>query len=219
MARSDLDIEEGKQVEEWRPVVGYEGLYSVSDLGRVRSHDRISTSGRRVHGRILTGGMDCEGYRQYSFTPKGAPGRPEKPRLIRGHVLVLTAFVGPRPEGMLACHKNDTPDDNRLVNLRWDRPLGNHADRVRLRTGLTSLRLHRPRTRVRQPHGPEFCLRRHRLVEPNLMRPQPGRPKGRCLACKRAHNTVNDAWRVKGLRLDLDAEAERHYARIMGAAA
>lgn len=46
------------------------------------------------------------------------------------HRLVLTAFVGPRPDGMQACHNNGVPSDNRLVNLRWDTSKRNHADQV-----------------------------------------------------------------------------------------
>lgn len=36
------------------------------------------------------------------------------------HRLILEAFIGPCPEGMEACHKNNDAGDNRLANLRWD---------------------------------------------------------------------------------------------------
>ena len=36
------------------------------------------------------------------------------------HRLVLITFVGPCPEGMECCHKDDNPLNNRLENLRWD---------------------------------------------------------------------------------------------------
>ncbi len=45
--------------------------------------------------------------------------------------LVLEAFIGPRPPGMQACHRDDRPDNNRLKNLRWDTPKSNAADRDR----------------------------------------------------------------------------------------
>ena len=45
--------------------------------------------------------------------------------------LVLSAFVGPCPEGMVACHANDNPGDNRLANLRWDTLKANSADALR----------------------------------------------------------------------------------------
>ena len=54
------------EMEDWRPVVGYEGLYSVSNLGRVRSEDRIVTAGvgrvRHQSERILKPGSDRGGY-------------------------------------------------------------------------------------------------------------------------------------------------------------
>lgn len=47
------------------------------------------------------------------------------------HQLVLEAFVGPRPQGMFACHDDGNPANNRLENLRWDTPAANSADKVR----------------------------------------------------------------------------------------
>ena len=47
------------------------------------------------------------------------------------HVLVLTAFVGPRPYGMHACHSDGDRLNNRLTNLRWDTVRENALDRVR----------------------------------------------------------------------------------------
>jgi hypothetical protein len=52
-------------------------------------------------------------------------------RLFRVHVLVLEAFVGPRPPGMVCCHGDGDPTNNALSNLRWDTPQANHADRVK----------------------------------------------------------------------------------------
>jgi hypothetical protein len=46
------------------------------------------------------------------------------------HSLVLTAFVGPRPDGMVGCHNNGVCHDNRIENLRWDTQAGNLRDRV-----------------------------------------------------------------------------------------
>lgn len=47
------------------------------------------------------------------------------------HRLVLEAFVGVCPEGMEGCHQDDNPDNNQLINLRWDTPQANCADRAR----------------------------------------------------------------------------------------
>ena len=47
------------------------------------------------------------------------------------HVLILTVFVGPRPEGMEACHRDGDRSNNSLNNLRWDTPKNNCADTAR----------------------------------------------------------------------------------------
>jgi hypothetical protein len=46
------------------------------------------------------------------------------------HVLVLLAFIGPRPDGQEACHGDGNPLNNRLENLRWDTHLANEADKT-----------------------------------------------------------------------------------------
>lgn len=40
-------------IEQWKAVAGYEGAYEVSDLGRVRSLDRVCSDGSRRRGRML----------------------------------------------------------------------------------------------------------------------------------------------------------------------
>ena len=47
-----------------------------------------------------------------------------------GAYLILITFVGPRPDGMLACHKDDNCFNDALYNLKWDTPENNVLDRV-----------------------------------------------------------------------------------------
>jgi hypothetical protein len=47
------------------------------------------------------------------------------------HSLVLEAFVGPRPPGLIGCHNDGDRTNNRLGNLRWDTYKANEADKVR----------------------------------------------------------------------------------------
>jgi hypothetical protein len=49
-------------------------------------------------------------------------------KTLRVHHLILKSFIGPRPEGMQACHVNDDPQDNRLSNLKWGTARENVAD-------------------------------------------------------------------------------------------
>lgn len=99
--------------ENWRPVRGYEGSYEVSDLGRVRSV-RVVLKPMRVP----KGHLQVALYKSADRT------------FYKVHCLVLSAFVGPRPEGMEGCHNNGDPQDNRLSNLRWDTRSGNQRDSV-----------------------------------------------------------------------------------------
>lgn len=104
---------------------GFEGSYEVSDMGHVRSVDRVVVDSRgrgfRRRGQILKPKHNNMGY------PYVCLGRPNS-RLV--HRLVLMAFVGPCPEGMVGCHNNDIPTDNRLENLRWDTMAANQFDRI-----------------------------------------------------------------------------------------
>lgn len=198
------------ELESWRPVVGYEGLYEVSDRGSVRSLGRVDRLGRQWKPRPMSGSRDGEGYVVHSLTPAPVAGTSQVTQRIRAHVLVLEAFVGPRPAGMEVCHANDIPTDNRLANLRWDLPAANCADRLRNRTRLTARRP--PRNERLRGH----CARGHKLTEPNLTNALAG-GRRRCLACRRGHNAVRDAAK-QGRLLDLDTECHRHHALIMAAA-
>lgn len=88
--------------EEWRPIVGYEGQYEVSNLGRVR----------RV--KILQPTKKKHGYMQISLVDSA--GRRKSHRL---HRLVAEAFV-PNPDGKPQVnHRDENPENNRADNLEW----------------------------------------------------------------------------------------------------
>lgn len=103
----------------WRPVVGYEGLYEVSDDGRIKSLARTTTgrngTPRQLPEKILQGSTTSSN-RYPSVRLTRARGESEG-RLI--HHLVLEAFVGPRPEGMQGLHRDDDRNNNSLSNLYW----------------------------------------------------------------------------------------------------
>ncbi len=106
-------------MERWRPVSGYEGLYEVSDRGRVRSLDRTVARGggtrKRLSGRVLrqhrVGKM---GYRAVNLSRNGQVTK----RLV--HVLVAEAFVPGRTLFRNEVdHKDRDPLHNHASNLRW----------------------------------------------------------------------------------------------------
>ena len=91
----------------WRDVIGFEGLYQVSDKGQVRN--------ARTH-LVLKPRPDADGYLLVSLWS----GSPTKKHDKKVHRLVLEAFVGPAPAGKPECdHRNRVRDDNQLGNLRW----------------------------------------------------------------------------------------------------
>lgn len=114
--------------EKWAPAAGFEGLYEVSTLGRVRSIPRVvwRSDGRThsVKGGVLRPATRKRvGYQHVALRKDGA----YYTRTV--HRLVLEAFVGPRPPGLECCHSNGNARDNRLENLRWDTPKSNGWDR------------------------------------------------------------------------------------------
>lgn len=121
--------------EIWRPIVGYAG-HEVSNLGRVRSLDRVITFRRidghshedieincALKGKILRPDISNRGYPRIMLKSKG--------HHLSVHKLVLEAFRGPCPEGHEACHANDIKADNRLSNLSWGTPSQNQHDAIR----------------------------------------------------------------------------------------
>ena len=113
---------EPDEPERWLPVVGYEGLYEVSDLGRVRSFHR--------HGRGKRGGLRHLPSTRHGYLNVGL-SRDGKGTTRLVHHLVLEAFVGPCPPGMEACHGPGGTGDASLANLCWGTKAKNMADKVR----------------------------------------------------------------------------------------
>lgn len=110
--------------ETWAQIKGFEGIYEVSTLGRIRSLDRPQRV--RGNGISLQKGQILKQWKQgnYMYCDLRKPCIKQKARV---HVVVLETFVCPRPEGMIACHNNGDSSDNRLCNLRW----GTHEDNAK----------------------------------------------------------------------------------------
>lgn len=122
------------KTEIWKPIPDWNG-YFASTHGRIMSFwERTGVPpqcGGGSVGRIGETGrvlavQSKEDSRQYVMLRRRG-----KKRNATVHSLVLLAFVGPRPNGMEACHEDDNPGNNRLANLRWDTRRGNLLDRYR----------------------------------------------------------------------------------------
>lgn len=116
--------------ERWLPVVGFEGLYEVSDLGRVRSLDRVVVRRAKTgdHLKRLSGAV-------MALTP-----HPKDPYwrvwLCRDgvrsghtvHALVASAFLGRCPAGQEVRHADHDPSNNTIDNLSYGTRMQNRDD-------------------------------------------------------------------------------------------
>lgn len=137
--------------EEWRPIAGYEGSYEVSNHGRVRSLDRqVRSKGsgyRTSPGVILRQWNHQFGYKQVALRQHGQCHKKHV------HSLVLTAFRGPRPAGMVTCHNDGDPANNHIDNLRWDTESSNRRDSVRHGTHPWANKTHCPQRHAYTPEN------------------------------------------------------------------
>lgn len=104
------------EIEEWRDIKGYEGLYQVSNLGRVKSLERWTKRRdckcwKKEH--IMSGSNDGRGYRRVNLYNNGISEK------FRVHQLVANAFL-PKPDGcQYINHKDLNKANNRASNLEW----------------------------------------------------------------------------------------------------
>ena len=93
--------------ERWKDIEGYDGMYQVSDLGRVRSH-------KSGEWRVMSGSKDSSGYLQVGLY-KG-----KKAKLFSVHRLVAQAFIPNDDDSKTVInHKNEIKTDDRATNLEW----------------------------------------------------------------------------------------------------
>jgi DNA-binding transcriptional regulator YiaG len=88
----------------WKPVVGFEGLYEVSDIGDVR---------KAKTGRMLKPVVTRKGYRQVTLSRNGV----QRTALI--HALIAEAFLGPRPDDHGVYHRDGDKVNDRADNLHY----------------------------------------------------------------------------------------------------
>ena len=105
-------------METWKNIKGYEGLYQVSNMGRVKSLERtiIKKDGRKqtVKERILKGTPDKDGYLKIGLSCSTG-----KQKCFQVHRLVGEAFIQNPDEKPQINHINEIKTDNRACNLEW----------------------------------------------------------------------------------------------------
>ena len=102
-----------EMTEEWIPVEGYEGLYEVSNLGRVQSVNRVDSSGKRRQSRLLKPIPDKDGYSKVSLS------RSSKVKQVNLQRLVALHFISNPDDLPEVDHINCDRADNRAENLQW----------------------------------------------------------------------------------------------------
>lgn len=152
--------------ERWLPIPGHEESYEVSDLGRIRALDRITDRGRKWKGQMMAPASMPAGYQTVTLWRDGK----QKTALV--HRLVLSAFIGPAPEGAEGLHGNGEPSDNSLSNLAWGTHSENQFDQVFHGT-------HANATKDACPSG-------HPYDDANTYF-YPGKPHRACRECRRTY--------------------------------
>ena len=94
-------------------IPNFDGYY-ITDDGKIWSELSHRWKKQRLH----------QGYVQVTLCKEG------KLYPVKTCILVLEAFIGPRPKDMECCHNNGNSQDNRLENLRWDTHSSNCRDSI-----------------------------------------------------------------------------------------
>lgn len=107
-----------KVIEEWRSITGYEGLYEVSNIGRVRSLTRYK--------KVIKPHITNAGYYQYQLWHNG------ECHVASAHRLVAQAFVPNPSKDNVVNHIDENKLNNSAENLEWI----SHADNCRYGTAI-----------------------------------------------------------------------------------
>jgi hypothetical protein len=94
--------------EIWKPIKGFESLYLISNLGRLKSFHRD-----KINGKVINPTLTTKGYFHVHLYRAG-----EK-ITARIHQLVAQAFIGDCPKDHQVNHKNGNKTDNRASNLEY----------------------------------------------------------------------------------------------------
>jgi hypothetical protein len=106
--------------EIWRGVVGYEGAYEVSDLGRIKCLKRRNKRGAVLYEKIMKQNLSASGYRRIQLVKDGLC------KIWSVHIIVALAFIGGKPTPRHQVnHKDLNKQNNRLSNLEWCTPIEN----------------------------------------------------------------------------------------------
>lgn len=139
-------------MEIWKDVVGYEGLYQVSNLGNVRSITRSVPwrfGTKTVAGREMTKRIDKKGYLVVTLSKNNIP------KIKKIHRLVACAFIPNKDNLPFINHKDECKENNNANNLEWcnrqyNNTYGSRVERARVKQAKAVIQCHRNGTLIRE---------------------------------------------------------------------
>lgn len=106
--------------EEWRYIVDYEGLYQVSNYGRIKSLARKTNNQFGKEDRILSPGwFNNSGGKKYLFVYLCKDGKHKKHSIHRLVAFAFPEICGEWFEGAVCNHRDENPENNCAWNLEW----------------------------------------------------------------------------------------------------
>ena len=167
--------------ELWKDVVGYEGYYEVSSIGRVRSVERKTKSRfglKTSPSRVLKGYVTNVGYLRVDLSRDG------NKKHVSVHRLIAEAFI-PNPKSLKCVNHIDSDRlNNKATNLEWSTHKENTAHalskgRMKWRSGDNHPARQATECKKGHPYTKESTRWRNGIRH--------------CLICKRADNKINNA--------------------------
>ena len=100
--------------EQWKDIPNYEGVYQISDLGNIKSLDRVNSKGYNLKGKPKKQSTNRSGYKSVGLCKEGRTST----KWV--HQLVAIAFLGHEPNGhsLVVDHEDNDKLNNRLDNLQ-----------------------------------------------------------------------------------------------------
>ena len=135
---ANKECEDIGKLEIWKPIMGYEKFYQVSNFGRIMSNDRLLSNNILRHGRIMSPNFHPGGYLRIDLINEY--GRRKQYSI---HRIVALNFI-PNPNNLLEVnHKNANKHDNCISNLEWISHINNIKHAINL--GIFCNRKHNPK--------------------------------------------------------------------------
>lgn len=110
---TEIMLEDNDEPEVWKDIPGYEGIYMVSNYGRILSVERKDKNGYRRGSRILIAHKSNRGYKHLGLS------KDNKVVQFLVHTLVAMAFLENPYNLPIVNHKDENPSNNFYKNLEW----------------------------------------------------------------------------------------------------